>query len=198
MFDKKSFEIFDIEGLEPRMIAIRSEIQPIFQEIGEKFLTELSKIFPSENFYLHIAQHRRRTAYAPDSTWCAISTQKRGYKMEACFTLGIWKNHVFLYLSIIDQPKRQQNYAEILSENLTDLSKKFVLSKDHTKPDFTDLTELSKNIQRLKTVKKSEFQIGKVWTAEQFNRRQDEKILSEMLETIQQLSPIYDKLMKEE
>ena len=35
-------EIFKIEGLEPRMTEIRSEIQPVFSEIGQKLLTELS------------------------------------------------------------------------------------------------------------------------------------------------------------
>ena len=35
MFRKKSFEVFDIEGLEARMQAVRSEIQPVFMEIGE-------------------------------------------------------------------------------------------------------------------------------------------------------------------
>ncbi len=42
MFTQKSFEIFKIEGLEPRMTEIRSEIQPVFSEIGQKLLTELS------------------------------------------------------------------------------------------------------------------------------------------------------------
>ncbi len=32
MFTEKSFEVFEIEGLEPRMAAIRQEIQPIFQQ----------------------------------------------------------------------------------------------------------------------------------------------------------------------
>lgn len=40
MFTQKSFEIFKIEGLEPRMTEIRSEIQPVFSEIGQKLLTE--------------------------------------------------------------------------------------------------------------------------------------------------------------
>ena len=42
MFTQKSFEIFSIDGLEARMAEIRSEIQPVFSEIGQKLLTELS------------------------------------------------------------------------------------------------------------------------------------------------------------
>ncbi|MDZ7834202.1 MAG: DUF1054 family protein [Alkalibacterium sp.] len=33
-FDEKDFEIFDIEGLDERMAAIRERIQPVFQHIG--------------------------------------------------------------------------------------------------------------------------------------------------------------------
>ena len=51
MFTQKSFEIFSIDGLEARMAEIRSEIQPVFSEIG------------------HISQHRRSTAIAPENTW---------------------------------------------------------------------------------------------------------------------------------
>ena len=92
MFTQKSFEIFKIEGLEPRMTEIRSEIQPVFSEIGQKLLTELSVKIPNQEFYFHIAQHRRRTANAPENTWSAISTKVRGYKMEAHFQLGIWED----------------------------------------------------------------------------------------------------------
>ncbi len=98
MFRKESFEIFDIEGLEMRMQGVRAEIQPIFMEIGEQLKERISQAFPEQEFYLHIAQHRRRTSNAPENTWSAIGTQKRGYKMEPHFQLGIWQDYVFLYL----------------------------------------------------------------------------------------------------
>ncbi|ETD03748.1 hypothetical protein N568_0111695 [Lactococcus garvieae TRF1] len=104
MFRKESFEIFDIEGLEMRMQGVRAEIQPIFMEIGEQLKERISQAFPEQEFYLHIAQHRRRTSNAPENTWSAIGTQKRGYKMEPHFQLGIWQDYVFLYLSIIVSP----------------------------------------------------------------------------------------------
>ena len=64
MFTQKSFEIFSIDGLEARMAEIRSEIQPVFSEIGQKLLTKLSAKILNQEFYFHIAQHRRRTANA--------------------------------------------------------------------------------------------------------------------------------------
>ena len=196
MFRKESFEIFDIEGLEMRMQGVRAEIQPIFMEIGEQLKERISQAFPEQEFYLHIAQHRRRTSNAPENTWSAIGTQKRGYKMEPHFQLGIWQDYVFLYLSIIDQPKGQVEYAQKLSSALS-LPKVFVLSKDHTRSEFYESSQLEEFVTRLKNVKKSELEMGRVWKAERFDGQQDDVILQEMLETIDDLLPIYQKLMED-
>ncbi|MDM5146085.1 hypothetical protein ICE98_03222 [Lactococcus lactis] len=146
MFTQKSFEIFKIEGLEPRMTEIRSEIQPVFSEIGQKLLTELSVKIPNQEFYFHIAQHRRRTANAPENTWSAISTKVRGYKMEAHFQLGIWEDYVFIYLSMIDQPKKQKEYANLLTNLSVEklLTEDYVISKDHTKAEIFPCQHLEK------------------------------------------------------
>ncbi|MCI3871163.1 DUF1054 domain-containing protein [Lactococcus petauri] len=196
MFKKESFEVFDIEGLEMRMQGVRAEIQPIFMEIGEQLKERIKQSFPEQEFYLHIAQHRRRTSNAPENTWSAIGTQKRGYKMEPHFQLGIWQDYVFIYLSIIDQPKGQADYAQRLSSDLS-LPKDFVLSKDHTKSDFYGSSHLEEFVTRLKNLKKSELEMGRVWKAERFDGQQDDMILQEMLETIDDLLPIYQKIMED-
>ena len=198
MFTQKSFEIFSIDGLEARMSEIRSEIQPIFSEIGQKLLTELSAKISNQEFYFHIAQHRRRTANAPENTWSAISTKARGYKMEAHFQLGIWEDYVFIYLSMIDQPKKQKEYAELLTNLSVEkmLTEDFIISKDHTKAEVFPLSAFSEAAERLGKVKKSELEIGRLWSKERFDGKEDSKILAEMLETIDQLLPIYQKLME--
>ncbi len=198
MFTQKSFEIFSIDGLEARMAEIRSEIQPVFSEIGQKLLTELSAKISNQEFYFHIAQHRRRTANAPENTWSAISTKARGYKMEAHFQLGIWEDYVFIYLSMIDQPKKQKEYAELLTNLSVEkmLTEDFIISKDHTKAEVFPLSAFSEAAERLGKVKKSELEIGRLWSKERFDGKEDSKILAEMLETIDQLLPIYQKLME--
>lgn len=198
MFTQKSFEIFSIDGLEARMAEIRSEIQPVFSEIGQKLLTELSAKISNQEFYFHIAQHRRRTANAPENTWSAISTKARGYKMEAHFQLGIWEDYVFIYLSMIDQPKKQKEYAELLTNLSVEkmLTEDFIISKDHTKAEVFPLSAFSEAAERLGKVKKSELEIGRLWPKERFDGKEDSKILAEMLETIDQLLPIYQKLME--
>ncbi len=198
MFTQKSFEIFSIDGLEARMAEIRSEIQPVFSEIGQKLLTKLSAKISNQEFYFHIAQHRRRTANAPENTWSAISTKARGYKMEAHFQLGIWEDYVFIYLSMIDQPKKQKEYAELLTNLSVEkmLTEDFIISKDHTKAEVFPLSAFSEAAERLGKVKKSELEIGRLWPKERFDGKEDSKILAEMLETIDQLLPIYQKLME--
>ena len=57
------------------------------------------------SFYLHIAQHRRRSVYPPEETWAAFGPNKRGYKMDAHFQIGITREYAFVWLSVIDQPK---------------------------------------------------------------------------------------------
>lgn len=194
MFTEKSFKVFDIEGLDARMEAVRAEIQPVFAEIGEELKKELEKALPEEEFYLHIAQHRRRTTNAPDSTWSAISTQKRGYKMEVCWTLGIWKDYVFLYLSMIDQPKAKVAYAEqLLKEKVKG---DFDLSKDHTLSEVLPMAELQSTLERFKKVKKSEFEIGKIWQSKEFSEKSDTILLNEMKGTVASLIPIYKKLLE--
>ena len=198
MFTQKSFEIFSIDGLEARMAEIRSEIQPVFSEIGQKLLTKLSAKISNQEFYFHIAQHRRRTANAPENTWSAISTKARGYKMEAHFQLGIWEDYVFIYLSMIDQPKKQKEYAELLTNLSVEkmLTEDFIISKDHTKAEVFPLSAFSEAAEGLGKVKKSELEIGRLWSKERFDGKEDSKILAEMLETIDQLLPIYQKLME--
>ncbi|EKF51836.1 DUF1054 family protein [Lactococcus garvieae] len=196
MFRKNSFEVFDIEGLEPRMDGVRAEIQPVFMKIGEEMRERISQAIPNQDFYLHIAQHRRRTSNAPENTWSAIGRQKRGYKMEPHFQLGIWQEYVFVYLSIIDQPKGQKDFAEKLGQ-LSALPEGFVLSKDHTKADFYEVNYFPEFVDRLKKVKKSELELGKIWEASRFDGVQDKVILQEMLETVDDLLPIYKQLMKE-
>ena len=60
MFTEKSFEVFDIDGLDERMAAIRQEVQPTFQQLDEVFQQELEPLL-DEKLFIHIAQHRRRT-----------------------------------------------------------------------------------------------------------------------------------------
>ena len=54
------------------MVAIRANIQPIFAEIMAEVSARLSDDVGYETF-VHIAQHRRRTRYAPEGSVAKLS-----------------------------------------------------------------------------------------------------------------------------
>ena len=197
MFLKSHFDIFDIEGLENRMAAIREHIQPIFNEIWLDFLPKIENIL-EVSMNIHIAKHIRRTANAPESTWSAVSMNKRGYKNEAHFQLGIWGDYVFLYLSMIDNPKDEARIAETLIKNINfikNLPKDFVYSTDHTKKEVYKIGDnLEKDILRFRDVKKAEFEIGRVITSESPLWEDRNKAKQYLWETIEKLIPLHEEI----
>ena len=195
MFTEKSFAVFDVEGLDGRMAAIRKEIQPTFQQLDEVFQQVLEPLL-EEELFIHIAQHRRRTTYPPENTWSALSRQKRGYKMEPHFQLGIWPDYVFMWLSCIDQPKNEQAIAQALLDNqqvIAGLSPDFVLSGDHTQSKVEKLSpeNTERLLKRFRDVKKGEFQIGRIIKKEDPIWKDPEAAQAFMVETYEQLVPIY-------
>lgn len=195
MFTDSSFDIFEIEGLDARMSAIRKSIQPIFQDLDEFFMETLEPKLNKE-LYIHIAQHRRRSVYPPESTWSALSTMKRGYKMQPHFQLGINQHYVFMWLSYIDQPNNEQEMATVLLDSpqlFTPLTDKFVISKDHTVDKTEKLSDetLLPILNRWRNVKKGEFQIGRLIYRDDALLNDPEMARHFMLETYLQLLPIY-------
>ncbi|MHC5227964.1 DUF1054 domain-containing protein [Enterococcus sp. LJL99] len=200
MFTKKDFDVFEIAGLEPRMSEVRLVIQPKFQSLDDYFAEELGTELDTELF-VHIAQHRRRTVYPPENTWSALSQKKRGYKMNAHFQLGIWPDYLFMWLSLIDNPKNEKEIAQAFLDQpslFQALSDDFYVSIDHTQPEVTKLneTDLDKVLCRFKEVKKGEFQIGRIIKKEDSLLENPEKAREYMLNTYQQLLPLYRLTME--
>lgn len=195
MFTEKDFEVFTIDGLDPRMTEIRAKIQPKFQELDDYFAEKLGEELGTE-FFVHIAQHRRRTVYPPENTWSALSQKKRGYKMEAHFQLGIWEDYLFMWLSLIDNPKNEKEIAQTFLDNqelFEQLDDDFYLSIDHTQPMIERLqdADLEKHLTRFRDVKKGEFQIGRIIKKEDALLNDSGKAREYMLKTYQELVPFY-------
>lgn len=200
MFTEKDFDVFTIAGLDPRMAEIRSTIQPKFQELDDYFAEKLGEKLETE-FFVHIAQHRRRTVYPPENTWSALSQKKRGYKMEAHFQLGIWPDYLFMWLSLIDNPKNEKAIAQAFLDNqelFKQLDDDFYLSIDHTQPEIERLNEadLEKHLTRFRDVKKGEFQIGRIIRKTDNLLNDPEKARAYMLKTYEELLPLYQLAIK--
>lgn len=200
-FTQDDFDVFKIDGLDNRMAAIRQQIQPKFRELAEMFAKELAlRLKTEEPLHVHIAQHIRRTKNAPADTWCAIGGDKRGYKKYPHFQLGIYEDHLFIWLAFIDNPQFENEMAQALLNQSTlfeAIPEDYVVSLDHHFAKVTPLNEmdLAKGLIRWRDVKKGEFLIGReVWRDSPI--LEDPKALQEFIfSTYITLLPIYQAAM---
>jgi uncharacterized protein YktB (UPF0637 family) len=192
MFTKKDFDIFSIPELKGRMEAIRSDIQPKFKDIGDE-LVEFLQDEADEEMHLHIAQHLRRSVNPPNDTWLAICNNKRGYKQHPHFQVGLFDDHVFVWLAFIyEMPNKQAVANDLLDQvkKLESLPKKFVISQDHMKKDSVKISEadVKKILNRFRDVKKAEFLVG-------VKIAPDSEILESRESFIKEVKNVYKKLV---
>ncbi|MFA8437636.1 YktB family protein [Pueribacillus sp. YX66] len=164
-FSPEDFNVFQIEGLENRMEAIQTKIQPKFQVIGEELTTYLSAKLNMEMF-LHIAKHARRTKNPPNDTWLAIANNKRGYKKHPHFQVGLFDDRVFIWLAFIYELPNKQQIAKTFMQHIDSLKSipnNFVISQDHMKKAAYHFNEVDLNdiLDRFYYVKKAELLIGR-------------------------------------
>ena len=195
-FKSTDFEVFTVDGLEERMSAIKTNIHPKLEALGEQFAAYLSKQ-TDENFFYHVAKHARRKVNPPNDTWVAFSTNKRGYKMLPHFQIGLWGTHAFIYFGLIYECPQKVETAHAFLEHLNDLKTNipndFVWSIDHTKPSVKlhKTEDLQKMIERLATVKKAELLVGIHISPEEFSAMTNEQFLAKIESTMQSLLPLY-------
>lgn len=193
-FEQEDFETFYIDGLEERMHAIRTRIQPKFKVIGTELTDYLATRLGNEMF-LHIAKHARRSVNPPNDTWLAIADDKRGYKKHPHFQVGLFDDHLFIWLAFIyELPEKDKIAEHFLNEfeQLHQLPNDFVVSLDHMKKDAIGINNLSQeNLIRFRDVKKAEFLIGKHISAEQAAHLSGEALINEIKETYAKLIPFY-------
>src|SRR5690606_4069536 len=195
-FEKRDFDTFHIESLAGRMEAIQDRIQPKFQAIGEVLTDDLAAVLGNEMF-LHIARHARRTVNPPKDTWLAIANNKRGYKQHPHFQVGLFDDHVFIWLAFIyelpgksDIAKKFLNDIDIIEETIPN---DYVISLDHMKKDSISMEEinLKEALVRFRDVKKAEFLIGRHIDANDPILQDGERFIALVKETFETLIPIY-------
>ncbi|MBY7143769.1 DUF1054 domain-containing protein [Virgibacillus sp. NKC19-3] len=197
-FTKHDFNSFLIHDLDGRMEAIQTRIQPKFQEIGSYLADYLSAELGNE-MYLHIAKHARRTVNPPNDTWLAIADNKRGYKKHPHFQVGLFDDHVFIWLAFIyeldHKPAIAQSFIDDF-ENIKRLPNNYVISLDHMKKDAIKLKDLQlKDVERFRDVKKAEFLIGQHLPVDDPRLTNGDTFLETAKETYHKLLPFYKKAM---
>ncbi|MDQ0339133.1 uncharacterized protein YktB (UPF0637 family) [Caldalkalibacillus uzonensis] len=195
-FTREDFETFHIAGLDERMAAIRERIQPKFQEIGEILTADLTALVGDEMF-LHIAKHARRTKNPPNDTWLALCHDKRGYKKHPHFQVGLFDDHVFIWLAYIYELPNKKEIAQTFLDNMdrikTTVPDDFVISQDHTKKEAQSMADidLQQALERFRDVKKAEFLIGRHVDANDPVLKDGDKFLNLATDTFKTLIPIY-------
>ncbi|MEN2468154.1 DUF1054 domain-containing protein [Ornithinibacillus sp. FSL M8-0202] len=193
-FVKSDFDTFQIDGLDARMEAIQNRIQPKFKEIGQELVEYLSTQLGNE-VYLHIAKHARRTVNPPKDTWLAISHNNRGYKKHPHFQVGLFDDHLFIWMACIYELENKSEIAKAYLANFDQIKKlpgDFVISLDHMKKDSLSIQDLeAKHVERFRDVKKAEFLIGKHLSPSNPIVSNGEELVQLIKDTYDQLIPFY-------
>lgn len=195
-FTQNDFDTFTIDGLDARMTAIQERIQPKFRAIGQPMTDDLAASLGNEMF-LHIAKHLRRSVNPPKDTWLAIAANKRGYKQHPHFQIGLYDDHVFVWLAFIYELPNKTKIANTFLKNLKTLKSTipddFVVSMDHMKKDAVPMKEidLKKSLERFRDVKKAELLIGRHFMANDPILQDGEEFMMVVKETFETLLPLY-------
>ncbi|WP_085524118.1 YktB family protein [Tuberibacillus sp. Marseille-P3662] len=197
-FSTKDFDVFTIDGLDERMEALRERIQPKFQTIGEVLADDIA-VMAGDEMFLHIAKHARRSKNPPKDTWLAICDDKRGYKKHPHFQVGLFDDHVFIWLAYINELADKPAIGQTLLNHIDtfqSIPDDYVISLDHTKKDAfqlgdTEEATLKQSLERFRDVKKGEFLIGRHIKADDPLLKDGNAFLQFAKETFETLMPIY-------
>ncbi|MGN7765700.1 YktB family protein [Paenibacillus sp. 22594] len=198
-FTTDDFDVFQIDGLEPRMNALIARVRPKLNELGDEVAPLLSSL-TGEEMFPHVAKHARRTVHAPNDTWVAWGPNKRGYKALPHFQVGMFQSHLFIVFAIIYESTNKLTFAEAMLRNMDDIQTElpggYFWSTDHldskgtphTDMDKAAFTELSR---KLREVKKAEVTCGLRIDREDPLLSDGDKLLAVVRQTFETLLPLY-------
>lgn len=198
-FHAADFETFHIEGLDARMEAIRDRIQPKFRLIGEQLSGEAA-LLAGQEMFLHIAKHARRTVNPPKDTWLAIGPNKRGYKALPHFQVGLFDDHVFIWLAFIYEATNKHQIASLFLKDMEQIlqivPQDYVVSQDHMQKEATFLKdmseqELEQSLIRFRDIKSAEWLVGRHIDASNPILQNGDAFMKLASETIERLMPLY-------
>lgn len=169
-FEPADFDLFAIDGFVPRMEALKTQLRPKLEAIGEDLKPDLIQLTGDEIF-AHVAKHARRTTNPPNDTWVAFGPEKRGYKMGPHFQVCVWGTHVLIQWGLIYEARNKATFATRLRRNRATIRKTipadFQWSKDHTRPEGLQQRDMKTSdfediANRLLHNKNGEVMVGKV------------------------------------
>jgi uncharacterized protein YktB (UPF0637 family) len=197
-FKSADFDVFNIDGFEPRMTALKAQVRPKLEAIGAAIAPRLSEII-GETIYPHVAKHMRRTVNPPDDTWVAFSTNARGYKAHPHFQVGLWSSYLFIRFATIYESAHKGVIARNLLKHpklAKSLPEAFSWSWDHCKPESATLAAMKpagfqKGLERAIKVQKAEVLCGLDLPRTDKRLADGGKLIATIEETFTELLPLY-------
>lgn len=180
------FSCLAVEGLGPRMQAIRSRISPKLEEIGAEMAPWLSEK-TGHAFFAHVAKHARRTVNPPDDTWVALSEAARGYKMMPHAEIGLFASCLFVRLGVLPEAREKDRFSRAAQEHLGDLPGWVQVFFDHRRPEakaLADRADPGAQIRAHLRGRQGEVFLGRIWPAEQVMGKDVVPVAKEALEPL--------------
>lgn len=197
-FTQADFDVFTIEGLGPRMYALKTKLQPKLTHIGERIKQKLQPQI-NEPLYLHVAKHQRRTVNPPIDSWFALSTNKRGYKKHPHVEVGLFDDRVFVYFALMHNIPDKAKLAQHLIEHQSifdQLDPSFVFSLDHYDKEAQSIDVLTQqSLGYLRNTKKADFLIGKQLKRQAVIQMNDDNFDQYVMDTFTALLPLYYEMI---
>lgn len=198
IFKPKDFKAFTVDGLDARMEALNERIRPQLNELGDYFAQYLETV-TGEKFYPHVAKHARRKVNPPKDTWVAFATNKRGYKMQPHFQIGLFENQLFIMYGVMHEAKDKAQQVKVFEnqfETLKNLPNDFSISLDHMSQAKTYIQEMTDEdiheaFKRVKEVKKGEFFVARTLAPGSEILKNDKSFLKFLEDTFEHLLKFY-------
>jgi uncharacterized protein YktB (UPF0637 family) len=115
-FTAADLQVFSIPDFKGRMAAIKAQVRPKLEALGQELGPLLMNAF-KQDFFVHIAKHLRRTVNPPDETWFALGPEPRGYKAYVYFAGCIGKSGVQARVVMKDESALRPMLGENLIAN---------------------------------------------------------------------------------
>jgi uncharacterized protein YktB (UPF0637 family) len=198
IFKPKDFKAFTVSGLDDRMTALEEHVRPQLNNLGDYFAQYL-ETQTGEVFYPHVAKHARRSVNPPKDTWVAFATNKRGYKMQPHFQIGLFEGQLFVMYGVMHEAKDKAQQVKVFEDQfdqLKNLPADYSVSLDHMSQEKTlikdmDDSSLQKAIDRVKNVKKGEFFVARTLQPGADELKNDKSFISFLEDTFTQLLKFY-------
>lgn len=129
LFTLDDFKVFDIQGFDERMTAIKTRIRPKLTSMGNALASRLGRLVDGA-LWVHVARHARRRVHAPDDTWVAFGSSTRGYKSDVHFKIAISRNCVRFLFEVGPEYYAKQEWVRAWHREFKDVSQALLKNKE--------------------------------------------------------------------